>query len=243
MFRILFLILFIPMSSHAAACCASATATAFDVGRLLKWEPFAVGIRTSYDTKYLSKSALWALVAITPQISVFGILPWSLGTTKNTKGFDDVQLGARYQFSNLGIIGSIIFPSGVSSESSWGFSLAAALEKSWQPFFAQLNLGTTGFLPTGYNGSEHSFWKGVRGQLAGVAGMELPYDLIATLTVQYILKTASYLDGDEHLPLENKFPISVGLSWKIDPNWMLISSISSDFTLLGGQIAIRYGYF
>jgi hypothetical protein len=114
-----------PRPAQAAACCMSATANG--VGRLLIWERFAVGLRTSvigglgyWDAKarwrpyddYRDvewRSSLWSMVGLGRRTSVFAQVPWvlnyrhvgNLGSSVGG-GLADIQLGARYELLSIG---------------------------------------------------------------------------------------------------------------------------------------------
>ena len=114
--------------AKGAACCMSASAVG--IGRLLNWERFAMGLRTTasaglgdwdsegdwraYSEDYADtqwRSELWALVGLGQRASIFGRLPWMLnfrhvGNLGNGTGggLADVQLGARFELLSIGEI-------------------------------------------------------------------------------------------------------------------------------------------
>ena len=113
--------------AEAAACCMSATANG--VGRLLIWEKWAAGIRTSllhgtghwntdavwhgYDEDYSEeeiRAEAWAMVGIGRKFSVFVRFPWvfttrtSIGKTEWGNGAADLQFGGRYEILSIGEI-------------------------------------------------------------------------------------------------------------------------------------------
>lgn len=111
-------------STRAAPCCMSATA--FGIGRLLIWEDFAVGLRTSlspglgdwdkdghwrawdnYDeTEW--RSELWALAGLDRRASLFARVPAVLlarstpGTSDTGGGLGDIAVGFRYELLAIG---------------------------------------------------------------------------------------------------------------------------------------------
>ena len=113
-----------PNRAAAAPCCMSATA--FGIGRLLIWEDFALGLRTSlspglgdwdaaghwrawsnYDeTEW--RSELWAMAAIDRRASVFARVPAVLltrsasSTTDTGGGLGDLSFGLRYELLAIG---------------------------------------------------------------------------------------------------------------------------------------------
>lgn len=117
-------LLALPSASRAAPCCMSATA--FGIGRLLIWEDFAVGLRTSlspglgdwdrdghwrswdsYDeTEW--RSELWALAGLDRRASLFARVPAVLLTrsaaeTSDTGGgLGDISVGFRYELLAIG---------------------------------------------------------------------------------------------------------------------------------------------
>lgn len=118
------LLLAIPTRSEAAPCCMSATA--FGIGRLLIWEDFALGLRTSlspglgdwdkdgrwrawdqYDeTEW--RSELWALAGLDRRASLFARVPAVLltrsapGTSDTGGGLGDISVGFRYELLTIG---------------------------------------------------------------------------------------------------------------------------------------------
>ncbi len=116
-----------PAAAHAAACCMSATA--FGAGRLLIWEDFAVGLRTSVspalgdwdqagrwrpyrdyaDLEW--RTELWGMAALSRRASAFARVPWlvnrraSQGATPIDDlgtGLADVSAGLRYELLAVG---------------------------------------------------------------------------------------------------------------------------------------------
>lgn len=110
--------------ANAAACCMSATA--FGVGRLLIWEDFAVGLRTSVGggvgawdadatwrpygdyAETLWRSELWGMVALSRRASAYARLP-VLATSRRAGaqsdvggGLADVSVGLRYELLAIG---------------------------------------------------------------------------------------------------------------------------------------------
>jgi len=110
--------------ARAAPCCMSATA--FGMGRLLIWEDFAVGLRTSlspslgawdrdghwsgYDSydELEWRSELWGLVGIARRWSVFARVPGVVierSTASDSDvggGIGDLSIGARYEILEIG---------------------------------------------------------------------------------------------------------------------------------------------
>jgi len=110
-------------SARAAACCTSATA--FGVGRLLMWEQFAVGTRTSVKSELASfdndgallfneeslgelRTDFYALFALAKPTSIFVQLPWAVPWESDNEavhwhsGVGDTQLGIRHQAIAIG---------------------------------------------------------------------------------------------------------------------------------------------
>ncbi len=116
--------LVIPTRAEAAPCCMSATA--FGIGRLLIWEDFALGLRTSLapglgdwggdgqwepwdgysETEW--RSELWALAGIDHRASIFLRVPAVMlsrsapGTSDTGGGLADLSLGLRYELLSIG---------------------------------------------------------------------------------------------------------------------------------------------
>lgn len=113
-----------PHRAAAAPCCMSATA--FGIGRLLIWEDFALGLRTSlapglgdWDadghwrawsnfTETEWRSELWAMAALDRRASIFARVPAVLltrstaDTTDTGGGLGDLSLGLRYELLAIG---------------------------------------------------------------------------------------------------------------------------------------------
>jgi len=112
-------------TARAAPCCMSATA--FGIGRLLIWEDFAVGLRTSIapgigawdaDGRWRSwasdydetewRSEVWGLVGIDRRASVFARVPgvvlarWAGDASDVGGGIGDVSAGLRYEIVGIG---------------------------------------------------------------------------------------------------------------------------------------------
>lgn len=116
--------LVLPTRAEAAPCCMSATA--FGIGRLLIWEDFALGLRTSLapglgdwdgDGQWDSwsgysetewRSELWAMAGIDRRASAFVRLPAVMltrsapGTSDTGGGLSDLSLGLRYELLSIG---------------------------------------------------------------------------------------------------------------------------------------------
>jgi hypothetical protein len=119
-------LLTLPTPSRAAPCCMSATA--FGIGRLLIWEDFALGLRTSLSpglgdwdndghwrawdsdsyTETEWRSELWAMAALDRRASLFARIPAvvlarSAAYTSDTDGgLGDLSLGIRYELLSIG---------------------------------------------------------------------------------------------------------------------------------------------
>jgi len=113
-----------PPPAQAAACCLSATA--FGVGRLLSWEDFAVGLRSSLaagvgawdeDARWRAygdfsetewRNELWAMVALSRRASVYARLPALLTSRRAGSlsdiggGLADTSFGVRYELLAIG---------------------------------------------------------------------------------------------------------------------------------------------
>lgn len=118
------LLLSAAQSAHAASCCMSATA--FGVGRLTQWEPFALGLTTSSSyglgawqpdgewrpykdySELTWSNELWGLFKITDWTSAYLRLPTTYnvrraGTLRDTGGgMADISAGVRYELVSVG---------------------------------------------------------------------------------------------------------------------------------------------
>lgn len=248
---------------HAAACCTSATA--FGTGRLLMWESWAAGLRSSmthelgfFDDngryegneanvvdRYL-RTDFYALVGLSESASVFAVVPF-VGTRVS-----DVQLGYRHQviaigeyegLPSLALTASALFPSGtprsaqtekqeISGRGLYAGMLGASLEKTWMPFFAQLNLGAS------LLSSLDMGW-----QIAGALGMEVTDTLVMSGLAQW-----SY-----EAPRRYRTQLGLSGSWRFNPHMTAQLSASTDVMAKGfganwpGGVTygfgLRYGYF
>lgn len=115
----------IPSRANAGACCASAAA--FGVGRLLQWEKFAVGLRTtllqsvglwnskgqwtghrSDYTELEWRSEIWGMVGFGRHLSAYARVPWGMMYRRSGDqdaiggGIGDLQAGLRWDILPVG---------------------------------------------------------------------------------------------------------------------------------------------
>lgn len=266
--------LFVAQPVIAAACCTSATA--FGVGRLLMWENFAVGTRLSLknslgffgdnndliideDTAAEVRSELYSLVALSKQSALFVQVPFVFSQRRS---FGDVSFGVRHQLIGIGeylelpgiaLMSSISVPSG-ADETAYSLFAGAAFEKTFDGiWFTQLNVGGRAPLPITLS-NQDILWSGLGLDLGAVVGLELIKDVVVSLSLQYTGDSSQYYNGVVRTG-SNRYKLNsaFGASWRFDPHWTIISSLSSDLFIAGlgrhfpsaisGGVGIRYGYF
>lgn len=284
---LVFSFLLVPKPSHAAACCTSATA--FGTGRLLLWESWAAGIRTSsvhefgfYDDyghyensqqgevdRQLRIEA-YSLVSITKDASIFVVIPWLFPTTSTRSGslrtgsnISDIQIGYRHQIIDIGeyeelpslaLSLSLLVPTGtprakdvspydVTGRGVLGINTGASLEKTWHPFFLQLNLGGSLLINNIRGADTDSDSVSPSFQIALASGIEFTEGLVMSILGQF-----SY-----EVPQKYKSTLGASLSWRFDPHITALLNVNTDPFLDGlganwpGQFSygfgLRYGYF
>lgn len=298
-FGILFLLTFhYSRPTNGAACCTSATA--FGVGRLLMWEDFALGVKTSFKKELGSfdetrvfhskdfaqsrnefRSDFWGIVGLSADASVFLLVPVSLPfessktSLKYGLGPGDLQVGYRHQIIGIGefvelpgmaLTASMVFPTGksslypgVTSIEATGRGLFSAMiglsiEKTFLPWFAQLNLGAQFPFPTPKTSSTPSYWPGLGANLNLSIGREVTKDLVLTLLTLFSFEGTQYFDQRPH-PNSSRYKsgLAIATSWKMTPHITLQGSLSSDLPFgnfgkhypgaINCGIGIRYGFF
>lgn len=211
----------------------------------------------------------YALVGTSENGAVFVVLPWLFprrndgDTIAIGSNISDIQVGYRHQIIAIGeyeeipslaLTGSILIPTGnprsagtkgheVTGRNALALSAGASLEKTWMPFFVQLNLGAS------------LLFNQIRGQVkapdpivpsyqvALASGMEITSNLVASLMGSW---TYEY-------PAQWKTEAGLSVSWRLNPHFTLQASASSDLFLngLGSNwpanvsygFGIRYGHF
>lgn len=240
-FFIVFLFLVFSQKISAGACCTSAAS--FGVGRLLMWEKAAVGLNTSIarDLKYpfsIWRTEAFGMLGITERLSGFALAPWVVpiryeDDLSMNHNIGDVQSGVRYQVIHIGeytqlpslaLTSTVTFPTGTPGSKSvpstgrgiWALGVGASLEKTWMPWFLQLNLGAT--FPVTEQGAHY----GHGGQIAIVGGRELPHDIVISgiLGWLYEVPPASQF--------AHKTSIGMSLAYRFDPHFTWVASVSSD---------------
>lgn len=260
-------------AAFSAACCTSAAS--FGTGRLLAWELAAVGLKTSAAKEFDYSSSLlrtesWGLFGITPRVSSFTSIPWVLpvqheNAIEVTNGLGDVQSGVRYQAIQIGeylklpaiaFIGTVTFPTGTpwvgqtpsTGRGIWALGIGTSLEKTWMPWFIQLNIGTT--LPL--SNRDFSYGTGVQTSLVG--GRELPHDIVLSGILDWTFEAPmKKLDGTRARASGYRTNAGVSLAYRFHPNLTLQASLSADLpfwklsdvlpTYTTALIGLRYGIF
>ncbi|MEI6805688.1 MAG: transporter [Myxococcaceae bacterium] len=259
---------------QAGACCTSAAS--FGVGRLLVWEKASSGIRMSAarDLKYPSslwRTEAWGMVGFSERWSAFATVPWVVPIEHKdditlSHGIGDVQSGARYQVIQIGeyselpslaLIGTITFPTGIpgvknipsTGRGIWALALGASLEKTWMPWFLQLNLGTT--IPV----SDRNVSFGVGAQATFVGGLELSHNIVLSGildgTYEFPMKK---LDGSQARAFGYRTSTGLSLAYRFSPHFTLQASAMADLpaaTKLSAMLptyatvstGLRYGFF
>jgi hypothetical protein len=202
-------------------------------------------------------------VGITPRVSGFASIPWVFpvqheNAIEINNGLGDVQSGIRYQVIQIGeylkipaiaLIGTVTFPTGTpwvdqtpsTGRGIWALGVGTSLEKTWMPWFIQLNLGTT--LPLS---DRDLYGPGVQTSLVG--GLELPHDIVLS----------GILDWTFEAPIKKRSAgyrtnVGVSLAYRFHPRFTLQASLSTDLpfwklsdTLPTNTIVLaglRYGIF
>ncbi len=210
---------------------------------------------------------IWGIVDIGKQISAFASIPLVMptiiqpGIFEYGYGFGDIKSGLRYQAIRVGeyqelpaiaLLGALIFPtatgpgkpkaSDVTGRGIWAFALGTSIEKTWMPWYTQLNIGATVPFKSIFDPTSSSFGPSAQIGLAG--GIELLQNIVLSLIGQW-----NY-EGDLY---GHKTSAILAASWRFHPHFTLQSSLSADIVLepisyglpgnIGFNIGIRYGYF
>lgn len=212
---------------------------------------------------------IWGIFDLGRQFSAFASIPLIMPTITQSGileygyGFGDVKSGLRYQAVRVGeyqelpaiaLLGTLIFPtatgpgtikaSDVTGRGVWALSLGTSIEKTWLPWYTQINLGAT-FPFKNYGPS-------IQIDLAG--GIELPQNVVISLIGKWNYEGNWYKDEKPLFEFSRyKTTAILAASWRFDPHFTLQSSLSTDITLepisyglpgnTGLNIGIRYGYF
>jgi hypothetical protein len=211
----------------------------------------------------------YAHVALSNDASVFIVIPWLFPRIALSDGvhtgsnLSDLQIGYRHQviaigeyeeLPSLALTASILLPTGASERLPnaphllTGRDLLAlmtgvSLEKTWMPFFAQLNLGGS-LLINGVRSRGPRFGTvDYALQVTPAAGVELSDELVLSMLSQWLYES----------PHKYRTQIGAAASWRFNPHFTLQANVNTDVMIQGFGanwpgafscgVGLRYGYF
>ncbi len=226
------------------------------------------------------KSELWGMMRISDNGTAFFQMPYLMSFQKNSAKFDygygigDLLLGYRYQIVDIGeyvelpgiaLTTSLVFPTGKSALSPnlsnqldaigrgifWA-QVAMSFEKTYLPWFIQVNLATKLPLPAQKDASSPVEWAGVSLQGNAAIGRTLTKNLTLTMLTTYSYESEMHLD---HRSIANsskyKLNFALACAWTYDPQISFQGSLLADLplsslgkqcpALVAGSIGVRYG--
>lgn len=234
-------------------------------------------------SEYEWRSTVWTLVGLGRRSSVYARLPWMYSRRRATSvqgfggGIADADVGFRYELLSIGevaelpgiaLTASVLVPTGRATEDAneplgadttgrgaWVPALGVTLEKTYLPWFVQLNLGTTVPLPAERSDLEVTQRYGPGAQTSVVGGVEvLPDELVLAASLRYAWEAPVTIAG-RTIDDSDRTDVGVGLSvsWRVHPHWTLQSAFDSGLFAdhlgknLPGRITttvgLRYGHF
>lgn len=231
----------------------------------------------------LSRVEPWAILRVHERIQLQARVPVlvndrEIGSASQLAGgFGDLGAGARFELislgaydklPSLGVTVSALAPTGrrveqafaplgagTTGRGAWGGSVALESEYAWLPWYVRLDAGVSLFAPFRRSDSGASQWYGPLVQAALSGGRELVADkLVLALSAQFEWEAPLRLDG-VLVPTSSAFlpSLALSLSWRVEPHWTVVSSISSSVwpsglaqnrdARVGLSLGVRYGYF
>ncbi|MCP4499291.1 MAG: transporter [Deltaproteobacteria bacterium] len=229
------------------------------------------------------RSQAWALYRLSERTQFFTLVP-ALVTRRSARGVQavgggvgDVQAGVRYEVIEIGeylelpalaftasfqaptgrILAHSFEPLGVDAtgRGAWVLAFGASIEKTFAPFFVQLNLGVGQPAPLVRENTHQVQWFGTNFNAALVSGWEVFPELL----VLYASANASWeapLTMDlEWVPNSDRTTLGLGagLSWIFHAHWTLVASVDTGlyadflgkntFGATRFSTGIRYGHF
>jgi hypothetical protein len=211
----------------------------------------------------------YTLVGTSENGAVFVVIPWLFPRVDRGGGLNmgsdisDIQIGYRHQIIAIGeyeeipslaLTGSILVPTGtpkskgtkaheVTGRDMVALMAGASLEKTWMPFFLQLNLGASLLFNQVRTWGKTPEPIGSSYQVALATGMEITNNLVASLMGNFTYETQS----------KWKTEVGAALSWRIDPHFTVQVNGNSNLFLnktganwpgnVSYGFGIRYGYF
>lgn len=202
----------------------------------------------------------YSIVGLSEDASIFIVVPWLVPRIALNNqihlgsNISDLQVGYRHQIIAIGeyeelpslaFTGSLLIPTGtsrgknvppqdVTGRGTWVLMAGASLEKTWMPYFLQLNLGSSLLITDSIDAAF---------QIALASGVELTSDLVLSLMGQWIYEA----------PAKYKFEAGTSLSWRFTPHFTAQLNLNTDVFVNGlganwpGTLAygfgLRYGYF
>lgn len=201
----------------------------------------------------------------------------SAGMYQVAGGFGDVQAGARVEalspgqfreLPSLAFHALVTAPSGrraeqvsgplgagVTGRGAWVLTFALETEYTWLPWYLRLDAAVS--VPFGFRRSDTREWQ-LYGPLVSVmlsGGRELvPGKLVASLALQAEWEGPVRINGALVARSEAyAFTVAASLSWRVEPHWTLLGSISSSVwpggfganrdARVSFNLGGRYGYF
>lgn len=231
----------------------------------------------------LSRVEPWGILRVHERVQLQARFPVLVndrsvpGTSQSAGGLGDLGAAARFEVIALGAfdrvpsfgvtVGALAptgrrpeqafapLGAGVTGRGAWGGSVAVESEYAWLPWYVRLDLGASVFAPFVRSDTGATQAYGPLVQAALSAGRELvPDRLVLALSATGEWEAPLRLDG-EVVPTSSGFVPSLGasLSWRPEPHWTLVSSLSSSVwpsglaqnrdARVGLVVGVRYGHF
>lgn len=211
----------------------------------------------------------YTMIGLSEAASLFVVIPWLVPRVRYENethlGFNisDIQLGYRHQviaigeyeeLPSLAVTASLLIPTGaprqlgtrpegVTGRDALALSLGTSLERTWMPYFLQLNFGTSLLFNNFRTGLATPTPISANFQTSLAGGMELFSDVVISVLSQWTYETVSKYKTD----------LGFSASWRLNPHFTLQTNVSTDFLLSGFAanwpgsfsygLGVRYGYF
>jgi len=232
-----------------------------DTGRFEAADPDSIDQQLRLDA--------YALYPTSEYGSVFVVLPWvfpRIGTQDSVQtgaNISDVQIGYRHQLIAIGeyeelpgiaVTGSVLFPTGnprnrdvdahdVTGRDALILMAGTSLEKTWMPFFAQINLGASILFNQFRTQNRSSDPITSSFQVVIASGMEITTDWVMSLVGSWTYE----------VPEKWKTNAGFATSFRINPHFTVQANVTTDLFINGSGsnwpgnfgygFGVRYGYF
>jgi hypothetical protein len=224
-----------------------------DRGRFEVTEPSVVDQQLRLDA--------YALYPTSEKGSVFVVVPWLFARMGRSDGIStgsnisDVQIGYRHQLIAIGefeelpgiaLTGAVLLPTGtprLTGRDALILISGSSFEKTWMPFFAQLNLGASLVFNQIRSGRKTPDPIVPSFQVALAGGWEVTNEWVTSLMCSFTYE----------MPSKWKTEGGLAASYRINPNLTAQMNVASDLFLNGSGsnwpgnlsygLGIRYGYF